>query len=53
MRRLGAVGNAGRLTLSADEVAALGQAYALLDRLYRRHQVKLAALALDGEGCDG
>lgn len=41
MARLGAEGNARRLVLSADEVAALGQAYALIDRIYRRHAAKL------------
>lgn len=43
MRRIGARGNQARVVLTADEAAALGQAYALIDRIYRRHQAKLDA----------
>lgn len=42
MARLGATGNANRLVLSADEVAALGQAYLLLAHIHSRHAEKLA-----------
>lgn len=52
MRAIGARGNAGRLTLCADEAEALAQAYALIDKIYRRHQAKLAA-SIDGETSDG
>jgi len=41
MARLGAASNANRLVLSADEAEALGQAYALLDRIHARHAAKL------------
>lgn len=49
MRELGRRGNAGRLTLSAEERAGLTEAYRLLDRIAKRHGIDLVA-PLEGEG---
>jgi hypothetical protein len=37
-RHIGARGNAGRLTMPAEDVRALGEAYALLSRLAAKYQ---------------
>ena len=47
-RALAAKANAGRVTLTADEVAALGEAYALLSKIAARHRRKIEA-ATDGQ----
>ncbi|CAN5766626.1 hypothetical protein BH23CHL2_BH23CHL2_24940 [soil metagenome] len=52
MSRLGQRGNAGRVTLAADEVAALAAAYQLLDKIHARHSAKLDK-HIGGEAPDG
>ena len=48
-RALAAKANAGRIALTADEVAALGEAYALLGKIAARHRDKLDAAPSDGQ----
>ena len=48
-RALADKANAGRITLTAEDVAALSKAYALLDGIAARHRDKLDAASSDGQ----